>query len=101
MVEKMFIIQVVQNLQCDWLLSVHYLTNRFHFCVRLYCNRLQMTSSRVKNKKVRTRRSRVPVCSSHAMASSGIYYSTEAHKNEIYLFYIIIQLAKIMRRPAK
>ena len=36
-----------------------YLTNRFHFCVRLYCNRSQMTSWRVKNKKVRTRRSRV------------------------------------------
>ena len=37
-----------------------YLTNRFYFCVRLYCNRSQMTSWRVKNKKVRTRRSRVP-----------------------------------------
>ena len=33
------------------------------------------------------------------MASSVIYYSTEAQKNEIYLFYIIIKLAKIMRRP--
>ena len=36
---------------------------------------------------------------SHAMASSVIYYSTEAQKNEIYLFYIIKKLAKIMRRP--
>ena len=39
--------------------------------------------------------------SSHAMASSVIYYSTEAQKNEIYLFYTIIKLAKIMRRPEK
>ena len=37
-----------------------YLTNRFYFCVRLYCNRSQMTSWCVKNKKVGTRRSRVP-----------------------------------------
>ena len=28
----------------------------------------------------------------YAMASSVIYYSTEAQKNEIYLFYIIINL---------
>ena len=62
------------------------LTNRFHFCLRLYCSRSQMT---------------VTFCSSHAMASSVIYYSTEAQKNEIYLFYIIIKLAKIMQRPAK
>ena len=32
------------------------------------------------------------------MASSVIYYSTEAQKNEIYLFYIIIKLAKIQPR---
>ena len=38
----------------------------------------------------------VTFCSSHAMASSVIYYSTEAQKNEIYLFYIIIKLANIM-----
>ena len=31
------------------------------------------------------------------MASSVIYYSTEAQKNEIYLFYVIIKLAKVMR----
>ena len=37
-------------------------------------------------------------CSSHAMV---IYYSGEAQKNEIYLFYIILKLAKIMRRPTK
>ena len=40
-------------------------------------------------------------CSSHAMASSVIYYSAEAQKNEIYLFYIIIKLAKIIGRAAK
>ena len=34
--------------------------------------------------------SAVTFCSSHAMASSVIYYSTEAQKNEIYLFYIIV-----------
>ena len=34
-------------------------------------------------------------CSSHAMTSSVIYYSTEAQKNEICLFYITIKLAKI------
>ena len=38
--------------------------------------------------------SAVTFCSSHAMASSVIYYSTEAQKSEIYLFYII-KLAKI------
>ena len=43
-----------------WKQSKFYLTNRFHFCVRLYCNRSQITSWRVKNKKVHTRRSRVP-----------------------------------------
>ena len=51
--------------------EVRYLTNRFHFCVRLYCNRSQ---TRVKNKKVRTRRSRVrDFLFLHAMASSVIY----------------------------
>ena len=30
-----------------------YLTNRLHFSVCVYCNRSQMTSQRVKNKKVR------------------------------------------------
>ena len=29
------------------------LTNRLHFSVCVYCNRSQMTSQRVKNKKVR------------------------------------------------
>ena len=45
--------------QSEHALYTCYLTNRFHFCVRLYCNRSQMTSWRVKNKKVRTRRSQV------------------------------------------
>ena len=48
-----------------------------------------------------TQSSALTFCSSHAMASSVIYYSTEAQKNEVYLFYIIIKLAKIMRRPEK
>ena len=30
-----------------------YLTNRLHFSMCVYCNRSQMTSQRVKNKKVR------------------------------------------------
>ena len=33
--------------------SILYLTNRLHFPVCVYCNRSQMTSQRVKNKKVR------------------------------------------------
>ena len=36
-----------------------YLTNRLHFPVRVYCNRSQMTSLRVKNKNYDTKRSRV------------------------------------------
>ena len=39
--------------------------------------------------------SAVTFCSSDAMASSVIYDSTDAQKNEIYLFYIIIKLVKI------
>ena len=37
------------------------LTNRLHFSVRVYCNRSQKTSQRVKNKKVR-----------HETKSSGV-----------------------------
>ena len=33
--------------------DVSCLTNRLRFSVRVYCNRSQMTSQRVKNKKVR------------------------------------------------
>ena len=40
-----------------WMLF--YLTNRWHFSVRVYCNRSLMTPQRVKNKKYDTRRSRV------------------------------------------
>ena len=29
---------------CRDMPGAYYLTNRFHFCVRLYCNRSQMTS---------------------------------------------------------
>ena len=46
-----------------------------------------------------TQSSAVTFCSSHAMASSVIYYSTDAQKNEIYLFYIIIKLAKSCHDP--
>ena len=48
-----------------------------------------------------TQSSAVTFCSSRAMVSSVIYYSTEAQKNEICLFYIIIKLAKIMQRSEK
>ena len=34
------------------------------------------------------------------MASSVIYYSTEAQNNEIFLFYIMIKLAKIISSHA-
>ena len=73
------------------ILYLTFLTNRFHFCVRLYCYRSQMTSWHVKNKKVRHEKKSgiVTFCSSHTMTSSVIYYSTEAQKNEMYLFYII------------
>ena len=43
---------------------MQYLTNRFNFCVRLYCDRSQMTSS-------------------------VIYYIIETPKYEIHLFYAI------------
>ena len=54
----------------------------------LYCNGSQKTSLCAKNKKARA----VPFCSSHAMASSVIYYSTEARKSEIYLLNIICEV---------
>ena len=77
-----------------------YLTNRFHFSVRLYCNRPQMTSWRAKNKKVRheTKSSALTLCSSQAMTSSVIYGSTDARKNEIYLFYGIKSQNKDLRK---
>ena len=46
-----------------------------------YCNRSQMTSQRVKNKKVREWRD---CCSEQAVTSSVIYYST--HMEKCYLF---------------
>ena len=57
--QKQFLMSSISNLGGRESLEIA-VTNRFHFCVRLYCNRSQMTSWRVKNKKVRTRRSRVP-----------------------------------------
>ena len=55
-----------------------YETNRLHFSVRMYCNRSQMTSRRVKNNHA-TRH-----CL-HAVTSSVIDYSTHARENVIYL----------------
>ena len=57
----------------------------------VYCNRSQMTSQRVKNKKGTTR-DKVEwrdCCSLHAVTSSVIYYSTHTRKNVTYLFYTI------------
>ena len=64
------------------------------FSVRVYCNNTQMTSERVKNKKVghETKSSAVTFCSLHALASSVYYYSTYVRKNVIYLFYTSILL---------
>ena len=53
-----------------------YKTNRLPVFVLLYCNRSQKTLLRAKN---------VLFCSSVAMTSSVIYYSTDARKNEICL----------------
>ena len=55
-----------------------------------YCNRSQMTSQRVKNKKSTTRDEVEwrDCCSLHAVASSVIY-CTHTQKNGIYLFYTI------------
>ena len=64
------------------------LTNRLHFSVDVYCNRSQMKSQRVKNKKGR-HEVEWRHCSLHAVTSSVIYYSTHIRKNVIYLFYTI------------
>ena len=52
---------------------------------------LSQTNRGRHGEKVRheTKSSAVTFCSSHAMTSSVIYYSTEPEKNEIFLFYII------------
>ena len=49
--------------------GLDYLTNRFHFSVRVYCNGSRMTSEREKNYKVRheTKSSAVTFCSFHAI----------------------------------
>ena len=62
-------------------------TNRLHFSVRVYCNRSQKTSQRVKNNShtTRLRLHRYVFCSLHAVTSSAIYYSTQVQKNIIYL----------------
>ena len=38
--------------QWNWALNSYYLTNRFHFAVRLYADNAQMTSKRGENKEV-------------------------------------------------
>ena len=69
-----------------------YKTNRLHFPVCVYCNRLQKTSQRVKNNSHATRLRLVSsfFCSLHAVTSSVIYYSTHTWKNVIYLLNIYI-----------
>ena len=61
-----------------------YKTNRLHFPVRVYCNRSQKTSQRVKNNS-HTTRLRLSSCCLHAVTSSVIYYSTHTRENVIYL----------------
>ncbi len=62
-----------------------YKTNRFHFAVRVCCNRSRKTPYREKNKKSwhSTSFRAVLFSSFHAMTSSVIYYSTHARQNEI------------------
>ena len=60
------------KVEVEWILIVHFKTNRFHFCTRVHCNRSPMTFV------LRT--------------SSLIYCSTNSRKNEIYLFYAIKKL---------
>ncbi len=71
-----------------------YKTNRFHFAVRMYCNRSRKMPKCEKNKKSRhSTSSRAVLFSSfHAMTSTVIYYSTHARQNEIYL--LILTLIK-------
>ena len=93
--------------QFDWFLSVRDLSNRLRFSVfPCVCtviitgNNTQMTSERVKNKKVRheTMSDVVTFCSLHARARASSVYSgcivtVHAHgKNVIYLFYTSILL---------
>ena len=67
-----------------------YLTNKFHFCMRLYCNRLQLTSWRVRIKKVLHGSSAVTFFSSHAKMSS-MPTTVLTNKKEIYLLRTIKQ----------
>ena len=70
-----------------------YLSNRFHFAVRLFSYRSQMTSKCGKNRKVGPRfvRRVGHRCSYHILTSSVIYNWTNVPKNRIYLFYIITE----------
>ena len=61
-----------------WILIIHFKTNRFHFCARVYCNRSPMT---------------FVLCT-----SSLIYCSTNSRKNEIYLFYTIKKLNQTRKK---
>ena len=64
-----------------------YLTNRFHFCVRLITD--DVSACEEQKSTHETQSSAVTFCSSHAMASSVIDYSTEAQKkrNLFVLYY--------------
>ena len=61
---------------------LRYLTDKLRFSVRVYCNRSQMTSQRVKNKKVRR-----DCCPLHAVTSSVIYYGTHIEKCNLFVLY--------------
>ena len=65
-----------------------YLTNRFHFAVRLYSDNAQMTSKHAKNKEVRyePQASSVTDVLNHVLTSAVHYQSTDPRQNEIYLF---------------
>ena len=67
--------------------NMFYLTNRFHFCVRLYCNRI--TDDEEEKRYARDAVECVTFCSSHAMASFVIYYSTEAQKKKKFICFIL------------
>ena len=64
-----------------------YLTNRLHFSVRVYCNRSQMMSQRVKNKTVRQVEWR-DCCSLYAVTYSGTYIQyTHTEKYNLFVLY--------------
>ena len=73
---------------CCIIPGVCYLTNRLHFSVCVHCNRSQIMSQRVKKQKRSTRDEAEwhDSCSSHAVASSMINYSTHAREMQSICF---------------